>query len=78
MTNVKMPKAWLQAGAKQEEKKEVTARIDMSAEVAGKGLCPDCKKSMERAIAGGVECYVCQPDRIAIPVADEDLQQATE
>jgi hypothetical protein len=61
-----VPQAWV-ASVK---KNKVTARIDMSAEVAGAGLCPDCRKPMDRCFANGIECYVCHSDRIAIPVPD--------
>lgn len=68
---INMPKAWLQAGVKKvEASAKVVARIDMSAEVAGAGLCPECKKPMERSFANGIDCFVCHPDRIAIPTAD--------
>src|SRR5476651_1396482 len=48
MSDLKLPKAWVTAGKK--DTKKVEARIDMSAEVAGQGLCPDCRAPMERAI----------------------------
>lgn len=57
---------------------KVTARIDMSAEVAGAGLCPDCRKPMDKAFANGIEVFVCHPDRIAIPVADPVEEGAEE
>lgn len=56
------PKAW--------SPKKVTARIDMSAEVAGAGLCPECRKPMAKAFANSIEVFVCHEDRIAIPVPD--------
>lgn len=65
MTSPKMPKAWLQAGAQ-----KVTARIDMSAEVAGKGLCPECRQPMHPAIVNGHASIVCDADRIVLPVPD--------
>lgn len=65
MKTPKLPKAWVQAG-----QKEVKARVDMSAEVAGKGLCPECRQQMTTAIVNGHESLVCHEDRIAIPVAD--------
>ena len=73
MATPKIPKAWLSAGAKKTETSEATkvhARIDMSLEVAGAGLCPECRKPMDTVFANGIECYVCHPDRIAIPVPD--------
>lgn len=67
----KTPKAWTQAGTKKvEASTKVTARIDMSAEVAGAGLCPECRRPMEEGYANGVLVKVCHADRIAIPMPD--------
>jgi len=63
---MKYPEKWLTAGVK--PVKEVTARIDMSPEVAGKGLCPECKQPMTIAVAGGVRVWACANDRIALPL----------
>lgn len=52
----------------------VTARIDMSAEVAGAGLCPECKQPMQRCVTNGIASYACHPDRIVIPVPDSILE----
>lgn len=49
----------------------VTARIDMSADVAGAGLCPECRKPMERSHANGVPVLTCDAHRICIPIPDE-------
>jgi len=75
-----LPKAWIEAGtkAKAEEKARVAAakveaRIDMSAEVAGQGLCPDCRGQMERGVSNGINVWYCNPDRIAIPIADDQV-----
>lgn len=65
MNTPRMPQAWLQAGAK-----KVTARIDMSADVAGKGLCPECRKPMHAAVVNGHDAIVCDADRIVLPVPD--------
>lgn len=48
--------------------RKVTARIDMSADIAGKGLCPECKKPMEVVTAGTSKVWACAADRISIPV----------
>lgn len=84
MATPKIPKAWVSAGTKKieaaatsTEATKVTARIDMSPEVAGAGLCPECRKPMDKAFANGIECYVCHPDRIAIPVPDNVEEGAT-
>lgn len=81
-----MPKAWITAGVKAAtdakpkivstaknhviSTSKIEARIDMSEGVAGAGLCPDCKRPMERAMANGIDTYVCHSDRISIPVPD--------
>lgn len=67
---MKMPDAWLNTTTEVKASAQVTARISMSADVAGAGLCPDCKKPMEEAITNGIASYVCNKDRIAIPKPD--------
>jgi hypothetical protein len=49
---------------------ETTARIDMSAEVAGAGLCPECRKPMERSHANDIPVLRCLDCRIALPTPD--------
>lgn len=46
----------------------VTARIDMSAEVAGRGMCPECKKPMTVVVSGTSKMWACAADRISLPV----------
>jgi hypothetical protein len=70
------PQAFLNASAtkteaKKDTKDAVTARIDMSADVAGAGLCPECRKPMERSHANGIPVMTCDAHRIAIPIPDE-------
>jgi hypothetical protein len=65
----KFPRAWVAANAAVQRKLE--AKIDMSAEVAGKGLCPDCKKPMTEAYAGEHKVWACAADRIVLPFPDE-------
>lgn len=48
----------------------VTARINMSADVAGAGLCPECREPMEATFAAGHPVWSCKVDRISIPRAD--------
>ena len=80
----RMPAAWtnaVTAGAKSksgthapagtQSPAKVTARIDMSAEVAGAGLCPECRAPMTKAFANGHPVHVCHEHMIAIPIADE-------
>lgn len=49
---------------------KTTARIDMSAEVAGAGLCPECRKPMEASHANDIPVLRCLNCRIAIPTPD--------
>lgn len=51
---------------------KVQARIDMSADVAGAGLCPECHKPMERSHANGFPILTCDEHRIAIPIPDSE------
>ena len=64
----KMPSSWVTAKATQP--KEVQAKIDMSAEVAGRGLCPECRQPMVLAYAGTNPMHICAQDRIAMPIPD--------
>lgn len=74
----KIPAAFLTASANVSDKQKkveastakVVARIDMSADVAGAGLCPECRKPMERSHANGFPILVCDEHRIAIPIPD--------
>jgi hypothetical protein len=59
-----------EAKAKIVAKTETRARIDMSADVAGAGLCPECRKPMERSHANGFPVLTCDEHRIAIPMPD--------
>lgn len=69
---MKMPAAWTPAPSKTNVlgSQKVEARINMSAEVAGAGLCPDCQKPMEPIIAGPAETMTCMDCRIALPTED--------
>lgn len=60
----KLPQAWLTANTK------VESRIDMSADVAGMGKCPECKQPMVVAKAGSATVWACVADRISLPVPD--------
>jgi hypothetical protein len=74
----KMPSAFLTASATISQKQQklnasaskVEARIDMSADVAGAGLCPECRRPMERSHANGIPVLTCDEHRIAIPIPD--------
>lgn len=77
---LKLPESFIRASATVSAKaqkveasqapKTVTARIDMSAEVAGAGLCPECKSPMKSGFANGEPILYCLEHRIAIPTAD--------
>ena len=67
---MKYPSAW---NAKQEQPvtaKKVEARIDMSAEVAGAGKCPECKQPMQIVNVAGSAMWTCAADRITLPLPD--------
>jgi hypothetical protein len=76
MNNTKLPDAWLNAGLPNKSvtakanKTNVVARIDMGIDVAGKGLCPECRKPMEASVANGHSGLVCHADRIFLPAID--------
>jgi hypothetical protein len=59
------------------ETSQVEARINMSAEVAGAGLCPECGKPMERSHANGIAVLTCDLHRIAIPQKDDTPTEST-
>lgn len=71
---MKLPREWLETPFKKKAthksitaRKMTTARIDMSEEVAGQGLCPECKEEMQPVIANGVPCLCCMKCRIVLP-----------
>lgn len=73
----KLPKAFTEARspliarlAPEPVPNKVEARINMSAEVAGAGLCPECQQPMIASHANGIPVMVCTRHRIAIPTAD--------
>lgn len=71
---MQLPNAWASSkrrAIQAASTKKVTARIDMSAEVAGAGLCPECHGKMDKAFVNDYLVYVCNTDRIAIPIANE-------
>jgi hypothetical protein len=88
-----LPKAFLEASATISEAKSkiearqqahealakpVTARIDMSAEVAGAGRCPECKQPMEESHANGIPVLICKEHRIVIPMSDAPAEEQAE
>lgn len=82
--NNKLPDSWLNADLPKRKsvtakttKTNLTARIDMGADVAGKGLCPDCRKPMTASIANGHAGLVCHEDRIFLPAVDTEEYTAS-
>jgi len=79
---VRIPQAFaapskLQASS--DTSKTVTAKIDMSAEVAGQGLCPDCQSPMEEVFLDEDPVISCIPCRIVLPIKDaETVDEATD
>lgn len=65
-----MPNAWSKQIVASTET-IVEAKLDMGADVAGAGLCPECRTPMVEAYAGGNKVLMCASDRIAIPCANE-------
>jgi hypothetical protein len=74
-----LPQAFSESGEKKVEAstEKVEARINMSADVAGKGLCPECQKPMERSHANGIPVMTCDVHRIAIPIQDDAPTEST-
>ena len=56
--------------AMSKNKKDVNAALDMSADVAGKGMCPECKNPMQILTAGNAKVWACAHDRITLPLPD--------
>lgn len=81
MSNLKLPSAWLnkpQTTTKLTKANtrptQVKAKLDMSEDVAGQGLCPDCKKQMERIIVNDHPTMTCMNCRICMPINDSQLE----
>lgn len=77
---MRFPKGWLETKpcitARINKGKKLHARIDMSEEVAGKGLCPECHEKMQRVyISGNVPVLCCMTDRIVLPLKHEDYEK---
>ena len=75
--NNPMPKAWTQVDsskssvtASNDGKHKVNAKINMSADHAGMGLCPDCGKPMNETYASDIPVVSCFPCRISLPRKD--------
>ena len=70
---MRMPKDWTNGLSKKVTAKstKLHARIDMSEETVGKGLCPECGQPMKPVIANGIKCLCCFADRIVLPQKKE-------
>lgn len=77
-----MPKAWTQISASKTTRKTQTASavkiqhrnpvyaMDMSEEVAGRGLCPVTKQPMVPMFANGHSVLVSMESKIVLPMKD--------
>lgn len=74
MKDKKLPQAWIMAGLKGKEK--VEARIDMSADVVGRGNCPECRQPMQVVTVAGTKMWACAADRITIPMPNDNETQS--
>lgn len=64
---LKVPQAW---SVPSDERKNVVAALDMSAETAGRGFCPECKTQMESLDIADQPMWVCSSCRVTLPKAD--------
>ncbi len=82
----KMPAAFTGASATVSEAKskiaasanKVVARIDMGSEIAGAGLCPECRRPMELSNANGIPVLTCDVHRIALPCPNQEQGSSAE
>lgn len=79
---MKLPREWTESRVEKRTPnklgasfKKVTARIDMSEEVAGQGLCPECKEKMQPVIANGIDCLCCMNCRIVLPQKNANVEK---
>lgn len=74
---MKLPQDWIAAGTPvtATASAKVTARINMSADVVGRGLCPECRKPMQVVTAGAHKVWACTADRVALPLPNEMLDE---
>lgn len=71
---MRMPEGWDGAPVKQGSKKAMTAKLNMTEEVAGTEHCPECGNPMVRVVVNGQPAVCCFQDRIVLPVKNEKLQ----
>lgn len=65
---MRFPKEWADPTKQVTAKAtKLQAKIDMSEDVVGKGLCPECGQPMKPVIANGIKCLCCFADRIVLP-----------
>ena len=74
---MKLPREWTMSQVNKKRKtieaskSHVNARIDMGEDVAGKGLCPECREEMQPVLANGIPCVCCMNCRIVLPQKSE-------
>ena len=64
---MRIPKAWTEQKKVEAKSTKLQARINMSEEIVGNGLCPECGQPMKPVIANGIDCLCCFADRIVLP-----------
>lgn len=70
---MKLPKEFISASVG--KPKQLEAALDMSEQVAGIGLCPECKRPMEQTlIATDDQVWVCLQCRVTLPIKDENAK----
>lgn len=76
---MKIPNAWstsaspvTAAAAVEQTQVKAAAHLDLSADVAGQGLCPECKQPMETVVVDGADVLACMSDRIVLPIKDPE------
>lgn len=72
---MQMPGSWSNSTESTKANTPVSARVDMSADVAGKGLCPVCKQPMEEGFADGQPVRFCREDLVTLPLSNEELKE---
>jgi len=50
--------------------------LTMSAEVVGRGNCPECRQPMQVVTVAGTKMWACAADRITIPMPNDNETQS--
>lgn len=68
---MRLPKDWLDGLSIHKRKpvqaKQIRAKIDMSEDVAGQGLCPECHQPMKEVMVNNIPALCCFDHRIVLP-----------